>query len=119
MTDKTRDTEPVAGALSCPFCGSDGEERTYVENVGAELFIRHQIRCRGCGAGTRWFASGRDALKAWSSRHHPLDHLSWDNLPKAKPGPQFWNTEECDTDSAVSNEDATMTDNLTGGADDE
>ena len=71
MSEETRDTEPVVGALSCPFCGSDGEERTYVGDVGAERLVRHQIRCRGCGAATRWFASGRDALQAWASRRHP------------------------------------------------
>ena len=65
--------EPVAGALSCPFCGSDGEERTYVGDVGTERLVRHQIRCRGCGAATRWCSTGGDALKAWASRHPPLD----------------------------------------------
>ena len=73
-SERTQDRGRHTGAepLLCPFCGGDGEERTWDDRLpDGTPFIRHAIKCRDCGASTRWVSTGADALRAWALRAAP------------------------------------------------
>ena len=75
--------------LLCPFCGGDGEERTWDDRLpDGTPFIRHAIKCRDCGASTRWVSTGADALRAWALRAAPQPGDG--ALREAEDPPRAW-----------------------------
>ena len=60
VEEKTLVNEP------CPFCG--GEAAVDTLNTVKGTPGAYRVQCQGCGAATRWCATGAAAETAWSIR---------------------------------------------------